>query len=79
MIKKEKLSTSSLEESGELGSFDAGEARSPYGKALSETVTTHVVFEKGELIVIQRDGKTVFSKYYPRSDLNGEERNRNGI
>jgi hypothetical protein len=47
--------------------------RTPYGKALTEIVTTHTVFEEGEMIVVVKDDKVVFNKFYRRYIPNGKD------
>lgn len=75
---KQKLSTNSLEESGELVPSREWEededSRVPslYGSVLSETTTTHTTFENGELVTIVRDGLMVLSQFFGSLEKGGE-------
>ena len=50
-----------------------GRIRSPYGKALSETITTMTLFSDGEMITVVKDDEVIFNKFYPRYIPNGEK------
>lgn len=79
---KQKESTDSLEQSGELvppsawGEDADGRVSTPYGRSLTETTTTHTLFEGGEMITIVKDGEVVFNQFYPRYIPNGKKEER---
>lgn len=66
MMEKTKETTKSLEESLDLVPLNPKwkyERSSPYGKCLSESVTTVVHFEQGTLVTITLNGKVLVNTF----------------